>query len=113
LGGVILSIEFTWEVRKRNTGRFSILYQQKDGTPISLAGATADLYIYVSSAIALQKSCNILGLNQIDVFLTEAEILDFDFEVTDFEVIVEFSNGDKETFVDGRIVVKSGRGPFV
>lgn len=108
-----MSTEFTWEVRKRNTGRFSILYQQKDGTPISLAGATANLYVYVSTAIALQKSCNILGANQIDVFLTEAEILAFEFEVTDFEIIVTFSNGDKETFVDGRLVVKSGRGPFV
>lgn len=104
--------EYKWEVRKRNTGRFPILYQQKDGTPISLAGCTAELYIYDGGEIALQKPCNIIGTNQIDVFLSKDEILEFDFELAGYEVIVTFTNGDEETFVDGPLIVRDGAGPF-
>lgn len=112
LKGVILSTEFKWIVRKRNTGRFTILYQQKDGTPISLAGATATLTIWTGSTEILQKPGIILGTNQIDLFLSKDEILAFDFELGGFEVIVEFANNDEETFVEGPLIVKDGRGPF-
>lgn len=105
--------EFKWTVRKRNTGRVTVLYQQKDGTPISLAGATATLYIYTGKNEVLAKDCNILGPNEIDLFLSKNEILSFDFELGGFEVIVEFSNGDEDTFVEGPLIVVEGRGPFV
>jgi hypothetical protein len=107
-----LSTEYKWEIRKRNTGRLSVLYQQKDGTPISLAGCTATLFIYSGDAEILEKDCAILGPNQIDLFLTEAEIIALEFEQGGYEVIVEFGNGDKETFVEGALVVRNGRGPF-
>jgi hypothetical protein len=107
-----LATEFKWEIRKRNTGRVSVQYQQIDGTPISLSGATATIHIYDGSTEVLEKDCNILGDNQIDLFLSVDEILSFDFELGAFELIVEFNNGDVETFVEGPLVVRDGRGPF-
>lgn len=104
--------EYQWEVRKRNTGRLSVLYQQKDGTPISLSGATAELLIFSGNEQVLIKDCNILGENQIDVFLSVNEILGFDFEQAGYEVNVTFNNGDVDTFVEGALVVRDGRGPF-
>lgn len=103
---------YQWEVRKRNTARLSLLYQQKNGTPISLAGATAKLYVRQGDAVILTKDCNILGTNQIDMFLTKAEILAFTFEQAEYELNVTFSNGDEETFAEGALVVRDGRGPF-
>lgn len=108
-----LSTEYPWEIRKRNTGRLSILYQDLAGNSISLSGATAKLYLYSGNTEVLQKTCTILGPNQIDLFLTEAEILALNFEQGGFELIVTFVNGDKETFVEGPLIVKDGRGPFV
>jgi hypothetical protein len=109
-----LSTEYKWEVRKRNTARFLIAYEQDDGTPIDLTGATATLFVYSGGdSILLQKSCNLTLPNVIDVFLTKNEILAMPFESGGFEVIVSFANGiDEETFVDGPIIVKSGAGPF-
>jgi hypothetical protein len=108
-----LSTEFKWIVRKRNTGRVTVLYQQKDGTPISIADAIATLTVYAGDTEVLEKDCNIIGPNQIDLFLTKDEILSFDFELGGFEVIVEFGNGiDEETFVEGPLIVRDGRGPF-
>jgi hypothetical protein len=69
-------------------------------------------FIYSDQDIILQKDCNILGPNQIDIFLAVADILAFNFELAAFEVNVTFTNGDVETFVDGPLIVKSGRGPF-
>lgn len=108
-----MSTEYKWEVRKRNTGRLSVLYQQKDGTAISLTSAIATLYIYKIGSIAvLTKACNILAPNQIDLFLTKNEILAFDFELGSYELIVKFVNNDEETFAEGALVVRDGRGPF-
>lgn len=91
-----------------------MLYQQLDGTSISLSGAVATLYIYkgLAATAVLTKTCNILLPNQIDLFLTKNEILAFDFELGSYEVIVKWANDDEETFVEGPLVVKSGVGPF-
>lgn len=109
-----MSTEFKWLVRQRNTGRLSVLYQQKDGTSISLSGAVATLYIYkgVDATPILTKLCNILLPNQIDLFLTKNEILAFDFELGSYEMIVKWANNDEETFVEGPLVVRNGVGPF-
>jgi len=108
------AIEYKWEVRQRNTSRFSIEYEQRDGTPISLVGVTdATLHVYSGDIEVLEKGLNILLPNAIEVFLTVDEILDFGFTLAEYEVIVEFSNGDVNTFVNGPIVVRDGRGPFV
>lgn len=110
--GVSLSTEYKWEVRKRNTGRLSVLYQQLDGTPISLAGCTATLTIYTGNTEVLEKPAIIMGTNQIDLFLSKDEILSFDFELGGFELIVLFPNDDEDTFIEGPLIVKEGRGPF-
>lgn len=108
------SEEYKWKVRKGNTGRFSINYAQQDGTVIPLTGAIADLIVYEGDVAFLTKDCNIWAAQgQIDVFLDVAEINSFAFESSFYEVVVTFSNGDVDTFVDGPIVVTSGRGPFV
>lgn len=90
----------------------SLLYQQKDGTPVSLTGCTATLTIYTGDTEVIEKPGIILGENQIDLFLSKAEILSFDFELGGFELIVAFPNGDEETFIEGPLVVRDGRGPF-
>jgi hypothetical protein len=104
-------VKYQWEVRRRNTARLTAAYQQKNGTPIPLTGCAATLNVYDGLVSVLEKDCDILA-EQITLFLTEAEIAAFVFQQGDYELIVEFPNGDKDTFMEGPIVVRDGRGPF-
>ena len=117
LGVKMSSSEFKWFVRKGNTSRFTTVYQQLDGTPISLTGVTATLFVYDGEDIVMEvdtaPNITIDELNgRIDVFLADFDILGFDFELGEFELNLNFANGDISTIVDGPLIVQKGRGPF-
>lgn len=96
----------------RNTGRLVVRYEDPDGTPIPTVGATGTLYVYDAGEEILDKAASNDGAGRFDLFLTEAEILAFDFRQAEYELIVLFGNGDKTTLIEGPLVVTSGRGPF-
>ena len=117
LGVEMSSSEFKWFVRKGNTSRFTTVYQQLDGTPIPLTGVTATLFVYDGEDIVMEVDTapNITidePNGQIDVFLSDFDILGFDFELGEFELNLNFANGDISTIVDGPLIVQKGRGPF-
>lgn len=108
-----MSLEYDWIVRKKNSGRLTLLYQNPDGTAIDLTGATATLWIY-DGAVEFNFDCNIWPVNgQVDLFLSKTDIEDFVFENARFQLIVDFVNGtDADTLLEGNLIVRSGGGPF-
>lgn len=105
------TLDYQWEVRRRNTARLPVAYQQLDGTPIPLTGCTATLTVYDGVVPVLTKNCTIVS-EQITLFLTVLEIAAFAFQQASYELLVTFPNGDIDTFMEGALVVRDGRGPF-
>lgn len=105
------TLEYQWDVRRRNTARLTASYQEPDGTAIPLTGCAATLTIYSGTTIVLSKDCTIVN-EEITLFLSVLEIEAFTFQQGDYELLVEFPNGDVDTFLEGPIVVRDGRGPF-
>ena len=103
--------EFKWVVRKGNTARLSVLYQQLDGTPIPTTGAVGTLHVY-DTGLDVQFATTNNGAGTFGIFLGINDILDFDFRQAEYEFNVIFSNGDVLTLLEGPLVVESGRGPF-
>lgn len=100
-------------MRKGNTARLSVRYQQPDGTVIDTTGCTGTVYIYDAGEIAFSAPVVNTPVNgQFDIFLAKADILAFEFRQAEYEFNVAFPNGDEYTLLDGPLVVESGRGPF-
>lgn len=112
--------EYKWAVRKGNTARLTMAYQQLDGTPVTLSGCTATLYIYNGSDVFASYSTapeiSIDGpAGTVSILLSKDQILAIGaaFEMGEYELNVLFPNGDELTLLDGPLVVRAGRGPFV
>jgi hypothetical protein len=103
--------DYKWTVRKGNTARLAVQYQQLDGTPIPTIGATGALHVYDGDFEQIFSAAN-NGAGRFDIFLDVADITDFDFRQAEYEFNVTFSNNDVTTLVDGPLIVESGRGPF-
>lgn len=103
--------EFKWVVRKGNTARLSVKYQNLDGSAINTTGATGTLRVFDTGLfVEFPTTQDNAGL--FELFLDVNDILGFDFRQGEYEFNVEFANGDVTTLVDGPLVVESGRGPF-
>lgn len=103
--------EYKWVVRKGNTARLSVKYQNLDGSTIDTTGAVGLLKVYDTGIeTEFGSSNNNAGL--FTIFLNVDDILGFDFRQGEYEFNIEFSNGDITTVLDGPLVVESGRGPF-
>jgi hypothetical protein len=105
--------EYKWHVRKGNTARLTVQYRDLSGAIIDTTGVTATLFVYDSGLAALTKPVtNTPATGTFEIFLSDVEILDFDFRQAEYEMMVVFPNGDIVTLIDGPLVVDSGRGPF-
>lgn len=107
------STDYTWTVRKGNTARLTVQYQQPDGTPIDTTACAGTLYVYDAGLTALLvPATNTPASGQFEIFLGKDDILGFDFRQAEYEFNVAFPNGDEYTLLDGPLVIESGRGPF-
>lgn len=107
------STEYVWAVRKGNTARLSVQYQQSNGTVIDTTGCIGTLYVYNSGEIIFEvEALNVPAEGRFEIFLSKLDILDFDFRQAEYEFNVMFPNGDEYTLLDGPLVIESGRGPF-
>jgi hypothetical protein len=105
--------QYSWTVRKGNTARLAVFYQDSNGTAISTAGCIGMLYVYDGNVVVISKSAdNIPTEGRFDLFLTVTEVGAFDFRQASYEFNVTFPGGDVTTLVDGSLIVESGRGPF-
>lgn len=105
--------EYPLVVRKGNTGRLTVVYEDPDGNPIPTNGCVGTLYVYDGAVIVVEKVATNDAVNgEFDIFLDILDIESFNFRRGVYEFTVEFPNGDITTLVDGPLIVESGRGPF-
>lgn len=105
--------EYPWSVRKGNTARLTVVYEDPSGNPIPTTGCEGILYIYDGEVVVVERvATNIPSAGEFDIFIDILDIESLNFRRGVYEFNVEFPNGDVTTLVDGPLIVESGRGPF-